>query len=353
MKHRVIIALVSILVIGLVVGGLSWPRLAERWAASGTSPRVATSSSPASPSELPTTSSSAPLTSRATTSVADLLPSFGTPRAEAQEGVAVAAPSIIAVNEPTDVTVTVKITDSRLIPASVNLQRLDASGKVTAVLGTLNDAGTGGDAVAGDKIYTIRKTFTEGTTTPVSLQVSWALKGVLKRGFSNIVSVDVWTSIEDSATGAKIVVPHQLKDATLDPGTGSGGNAFIDLKAFSPTRNSYVLEIGFVLIKNDNHQTLLEWFAQNVDVTGTLLSSGAFQYQTLSNGLQMLVNSGPIPAQHLEMGGPVATSYALSPSGATIVSASQAQENDLSFYGYVGDGQSSLVRSIVAHSTFP
>lgn len=44
---------------------------------------------------------------------------------------------------------------------SVNLQRLDAAGQVTGTLGILRDNGLGGDAVAGDGLFTIRLTVTE------------------------------------------------------------------------------------------------------------------------------------------------------------------------------------------------
>jgi hypothetical protein len=132
---------------------------------------------------------------------------LGLSPAEAAEGVATVSPPLIVLNQPTDVTVTIPITDSRLIAGSVNLQRLDATGKVVAVLGTLADSGANGDAAAGDKIYTIRKGFTEASTTPVRLQVSWALKGVLKRAVSSIILVEMmntepdWYGLVDTGGG--------------------------------------------------------------------------------------------------------------------------------------------------------
>ena len=115
--------------------------------------------------------------------------------AEAQPGVISASPSIVTLNEPTNITITIEITDTRLIPTSVNLQRLDETGKAIAILGNLNDNGTNGDTLAGDKIFSTAYTFTEATTTPVYLRVSWALKGVLRRVVSNTLSVEVWQEL--------------------------------------------------------------------------------------------------------------------------------------------------------------
>jgi hypothetical protein len=132
----------------------------------------------------------------------------------AAEGVAAVSPPLIVVNQPTEVTVTIPITDTRLISTSVNLQQVDATGKVLAVLGALTDAGTNGDAVAGDKTFTIRKTFTESTTDPIRLQVSWALRGVLKRVVSNVVAVEV-AAIQPDAYG--VLGPEGGVIAVEDP----------------------------------------------------------------------------------------------------------------------------------------
>lgn len=135
--------------------------------------------------------------------------SLGPPAAESAEGVASANLLIIPVNKPTDVMVTIQITDSRLISGSINLQRLDTSGKVLAILGNLNDSGTNGDAVAGDKIYTVRYNFNEVTTTPVRLRVSWALKGVLKRVVSNTLTIEVGNSLDEK--GLILTYPPDLQ----------------------------------------------------------------------------------------------------------------------------------------------
>lgn len=89
------------------------------------------------------------------------------------------------------VTVTIQLNDPHVLPQSINLQRVDTDGKVLAVLGTLNDQGTNGDATPGDQVFTISRTFTEATATPILLRVSWTARGSLGRAASNTLSIEV------------------------------------------------------------------------------------------------------------------------------------------------------------------
>lgn len=102
-------------------------------------------------------------------------------------------PSVIGVTTPTLVTITAKITDLSLLPAGVNLLRVDASGKTPAIIGVMHDDGLSGDAVGGDKIFSLRLTANEPTVGQTNYQVSAAFKGVLKRTLSNLIVVNVLT----------------------------------------------------------------------------------------------------------------------------------------------------------------
>ncbi len=277
------------------------------------------------------------------------LPSLGPPPAESTDGVASAAPLIIPVNEATDVTVTIQLTDSRLIPGSVNLQRLDANSKVLAVSGTLNDSGTNGDAVAGDKIFTIRKSFNETTTTPMYLRVSWALKGVLKRMMSNTLKIDVWKKFANGNFSFSYPTFGQSSQEIVNV---KGEDTIIDIKLLSATIGDYVSQFGFTLHKNKDHSILTDWFLQNVDLSGTLLPRGVFIQQRLTNGMDVLINVGTIPDEHLETYGPVADFYGMSPDGGTIVILSKSQVNEFDLYGYSVDAQESLLLSILQSMQF-
>ncbi len=112
-------------------------------------------------------------------------------------------PTIIPANTLTSITVTAEITDPLLIPTSVNLLQINASGTQPTILGQLHDDGKNGDAVAGDHLYAIVLTLTE----PIGqsqLQVSAAFRGLLKRVVSSPVPI---TSLATPAT------------FTVDPGS--------------------------------------------------------------------------------------------------------------------------------------
>jgi RHS repeat-associated protein len=98
-------------------------------------------------------------------------------------------PTSIASGAATTVRVTAAIADPGVIPATVNLQRLNDAGAPVAVLGTLHDDGVNGDAVAGDHIYTLDVVFTE--IAPVRLRVSAGFKGLLKRLFSTEILLNI------------------------------------------------------------------------------------------------------------------------------------------------------------------
>jgi RHS repeat-associated protein len=91
-------------------------------------------------------------------------------------------PDAIAAGAPTTVRVTAVIADPTLIPATVNLQRVNEAGAAVAVLGSLHDDGRNGDAVAGDQVYTLNVVLTE--TAPLRLRVSAGFQGMVKRVFS-------------------------------------------------------------------------------------------------------------------------------------------------------------------------
>ncbi|MFL6211724.1 MAG: hypothetical protein ACJ74W_22950 [Pyrinomonadaceae bacterium] len=119
---------------------------------------------------------------------------------------------------PVRATVTASITDPALIPESVNLQRLDASGRVVAILGTLHDDGLNFDAMAGDQIYSLSTTIFENTPNAVRLRISAAFRGSLLRVYSAPLTVN----ITGTATGVTIGAPSNAAYLNISPVTVSG-----------------------------------------------------------------------------------------------------------------------------------
>ena len=92
---------------------------------------------------------------------------------------------------PALVTVTVAVTDPNAIPASLNLQRLGADGKVVAILGYLKDDGTNGDEYANDGMYTIQLNMSESDISSIPLRASMALRGQIRRVISEVDYIEV------------------------------------------------------------------------------------------------------------------------------------------------------------------
>src|SRR6266481_2966857 len=128
------------------------------------------------------------------------------------------SPNSTPAGVPLVVTVTSTITDPSVIPASVNLQRLDSSGRVLSVIGTLHDDGLNGDALAGDKVYSITTTIFENTPGVVTLRVSAGFKGSILRSYSPLLSVQ----ITGTPTGITIVNPPNLSYLNISPVTVNG-----------------------------------------------------------------------------------------------------------------------------------
>ena len=105
------------------------------------------------------------------------------------------------------VTVSVSITDPNYIAGSANLQRLRADGSVQAVVGLLHDDGLAGDAVAGDKVYTLRTTLSEAAAGTVKFQVSAGFKRELKRTLAGPLTLTVDSGVPVPVIGAVSMAP--------------------------------------------------------------------------------------------------------------------------------------------------
>lgn len=190
--------------------------------------------------------------------------------AEAVEGIASTSPSIITLNESTDVIVTIEITDTRLIPTSVNLQRLDSTGKVLSILGTLNDSGTNSDTAAGDKIFSTKYTFTQSTTTPVYLRVSWALKGVLRRMVSNTLKIEIyqWQTLDNNTLPYSFRYPSTwIANINEDISVDIIGQVTSRIP-IKPGDMGGICKVSSGFFENFNLLSLSDWLKQAEEETG-------------------------------------------------------------------------------------
>jgi len=131
---------------------------------------------------------------------------------------AAVAPTSAVAGVASPVTVTALITEPSVLPEGVNLQRLDSTGRVLAVLGILHDDGLGGDAVAGDRTFTLRVTLFEQSPGPITLRVSAPFRGRILRATSSPLTV----SITAAATGIAILSPANPAFVNSSPITVAG-----------------------------------------------------------------------------------------------------------------------------------
>jgi len=128
------------------------------------------------------------------------------------------APTSVPLATPTTVTTTSTITGTP-DAGSVMLQRLDSSGRVLAILGTLHDDGLNGDAKANDGIFTLQSTFNEFATGPIPLRISATFNNAVSHVFSPISTLTVTGTPPPTVT---ITAPAALSYLNISPTTVSG-----------------------------------------------------------------------------------------------------------------------------------
>lgn len=117
----------------------------------------------------------------------------------------IVGPRELPANLSTTVTATARIAPSPLlIPTSVTLVRYDESGKVVATLGRMVDDGTGGDALVGDGVYTLKFQVLEAKPQALKLRASVAYKGALARTLSEPATVFVQSTATAEETLANL-----------------------------------------------------------------------------------------------------------------------------------------------------
>jgi 3D (Asp-Asp-Asp) domain-containing protein len=142
------------------------------------------------------------------------------------------APGSMPAATPTAVTFSVSILDPNYTAGTANVQRLNAAGGIVSVLGLLHDDGLQGDAVAGDKVYTLRTTLQEALPGTFTFQVSAGFKGELKRVVAGPLALVV-----NSAVALPTIGTAQMAPAATPAGVGvlATVTALIDNGANVPT----------------------------------------------------------------------------------------------------------------------
>jgi hypothetical protein len=122
-----------------------------------------------------------------------------------------ASVSMVPAGVPTVVTVTALVTDTKVIPSSLQLQRANATGSPT-VVGTLRDDGLLGDAVDGDRVFSLTFTISETVPKVLAFRISAAFSGVIRRVVSDPFEIVVRGNQSPEAMVAQLASKLRLGD---------------------------------------------------------------------------------------------------------------------------------------------
>ena len=129
-------------------------------------------------------------------------------------GLPMLSPSALHIGRPTTVLVSTIIKQSNVIPGSVNVVKITSTGEAS-VIATLNDSGLDGDVIAGDRVYAGRVVLNEFSEGSLSVRVSAAVRGSLRRIQSSAASL----AVVPAGAPIDLAVPD-LAQQTVDSVTG-------------------------------------------------------------------------------------------------------------------------------------
>lgn len=139
----------------------------------------------------------------------------------------------------------------------------------------------------------------------------------------------VWAKFTDPQTGIQLSYPDLGVPSKVDASTSSSGATRLDVSFQSTDSPDFINGFGIFIYQNPNGLSLQNWFHQQIDPNGNLISGAAFTETELSNKMSVLVISGPLPSDF----GPVMSAYSISKSGKTIIAIGQSEDNQLGALG--------------------
>lgn len=272
-------------------------------------------------------------------------PSVGAPAAVI--GSLTATPPVVRAGQPSTIEFALGTGDPNLIPGGVNLIRLTGSGTQSAIIGQLYDDGTHGDALAADKVYTLRAVFTEAAPGEFRVQASAAFRGVLKRVLTAPVTISVWREYTHADVPITFARP-QLADVPHAIDVLPSG--VIALNVTVPSSTATVPALFVSVVDNSRRLSLAQWFSEYVDSSGRLIESGAYELISLPDGTQVFTEVGGLPVDWT--GGPQASSYVMAPDNSRVAVLQISPDNPLSSYGVSPDSFSQMTGLITQSIRF-
>ena len=137
-------------------------------------------------------------------------------------------------------------------------------------------------------------------------------------------------------------MPIQVNDVSYAEEPGSMN---IEVGTFNAANQEVYSLFVINVTSNPHEESLKDWFENNIDDgSDTLLTSGAFVQEQLPNG-PALVRVAPIPPTY--QGGPVEDAYLLAPSGDSIYSVYEGQDESFVQFGYSASSTAAIPTAIL------
>jgi len=187
-------------------------------------------------------------------------------------GQLVPSPLNFVFKTPTTVTFTIRIDTPTLNPTTVDLQRVDANGRLLAVVGRMNDNGHDGDVRGGDKIFTKKVVVNEATIGRLYFRVAAAFRGNMPNAASAPILIDVWNATTSSSFAISIPYPPTW---TAAPARLSSDPSGLNAMYFSPA-DSESLGEGITSIRTAS--TTLAGVLSKLAAASTILSQEVKEY---------------------------------------------------------------------------
>jgi len=165
------------------------------------------------------------------------------------------------------------------------------------------------DALPGTTTGTVQlRDNTSGTTIAKPLPVAFSVQ---------------WDRANDPKTGVSFSYPTlgaQGSVEVTEESDTTGPFSVFDISFAAPGTSDPEPQYSVVISPNSQSSSLSDWFRANIDPQSILLGAHVFTLSTLSNGVSVLVRTGPMPDAYTDGShDPVADIYAISPTHKTVI----------------------------------
>ncbi len=175
--------------------------------------------------------------------------------ASAQTITAAVSPSSTPVGVGINAAFAAQITDPALIQGSVNLLKYDALGR-SSIMGAMRDDGLEGDAVAGDRMFTLRFNVYEETLGTLTYRVSAAFQGRVSRVLSAPITLTVTGTVPTDITLSQ---PTNLAfvntTAIIVSGTSGDPSATVTVNGIQANKSGNTFQASVPLQEGNNTLT--------------------------------------------------------------------------------------------------